>query len=65
MNRLDSTLKPNGQTLKDITEEAESKHIQETLGKFGNDMEGRKKTANSLGVSLATLYNKMKKYRII
>ncbi|MFF2455563.1 sigma-54 interaction domain-containing protein [Peribacillus simplex] len=65
LNRLDSTLKPNGQTLKDITEEAESKFIQEILGRFGNDMEGRKKTANSLGVSLATLYNKMKKYRII
>lgn len=43
LNRLDSTLKPNGQTLKDITEEAESKFIQEILGQFGNDMEGRKK----------------------
>lgn len=64
MHRLDSMPKPRGQTLKDITEEAELKYIKEVLGKFGDDMEGRKKAAKSLGISLATLYNKMKKYRV-
>ncbi|MDQ0178013.1 sigma-54 interaction domain-containing protein [Bacillus chungangensis] len=52
------------QTLKDIVEKAESDWIAKTLKDFGNDVEERKKAAEALGISLATLYNKMNKYRI-
>jgi PAS domain S-box-containing protein len=51
-------------TLREITEEVERKIIQETLERFGNHIEEKRKVANALGISLATLYNKIKKYNI-
>lgn len=49
------------QTLKNYIVEAERKFIIETLSRYGNDITGKKKTAEVLGISLATLYNKLNK----
>ncbi len=46
--------------LADVTREAERKAIQRALKCFGNDLEGKKQAAEALGISLASLYNKMK-----
>jgi PAS domain S-box-containing protein len=65
-NFLFSTQKQSesSQTLQEVMEETERKFIQETLSKFGNDIEEKKKAAKKLGLSLATLYNKIKRYNI-
>jgi transcriptional regulator with PAS, ATPase and Fis domain len=46
--------------LSDIVEEAEKNEIKKALKLFGNDINGKKKAAKALGISLATLYNKLK-----
>ncbi|MDF2681801.1 MAG: sigma L-dependent transcriptional regulator [Brevibacillus sp.] len=51
-------------TLRDVVDDAESNWIRETLKQFGEDVEDRKKAANALGISLATLYNKMRRYNL-
>ncbi|AEF94250.1 PAS modulated sigma54 specific transcriptional regulator, Fis family [Desulfotomaculum nigrificans CO-1-SRB] len=38
--------------------------IQRALNKFGSSVEGKKEAAKFLNISLATLYNKIKKYKI-
>ncbi|MBB6284977.1 sigma-54 interaction domain-containing protein [Geobacillus subterraneus] len=53
------------QPLKKVLEETERRLILETLHQFGSDVEGKRKTAKALGMSLATLYNKLKKLGII
>lgn len=40
--------------------EFEKNEINRAIKLFGNDIDGKKKTAKTLGISLATLYNKMK-----
>lgn len=54
----------SNQTLKSAIDEAERKIIIETLYRFGNHTEGKKKAAEVLGISLATLYNKLKKFNL-
>lgn len=54
---------PN-RTLKEVVEEAERQWITETLKRYGDDLDEKRKVAEELGVSLATLYNKMKKYQL-
>jgi PAS domain S-box-containing protein len=49
---------PNG-TLKEVMKNTEREIIQQALNYFGETMEGKKKAAASLGISLATLYNKL------
>ncbi|KQL46386.1 Fis family transcriptional regulator [Brevibacillus choshinensis] len=51
-------------TLRDVVDDAESNWIRETLKQFGEDVEDRKNAANVLGISLATLYNKMRRYNL-
>lgn len=38
----------------------ERQEIKNALALYGNDMEGKKRAAEELGISLATLYNKLK-----
>jgi PAS domain S-box-containing protein len=51
-------LTKTGKTLKEL----ELMAIQEALNTWGWSLEGKKKAAQSLGISLATLYNKLEKY---
>ena len=46
-------------TLQERVREFEKKEIEEMLFLYGYDMEGKKTAAKELGISLATLYNKM------
>ena len=52
------------QTLQQATQDKERAFIQEILRKYPNNIEGKRKAAEVLDISLATLYNKMKKYHI-
>lgn len=45
-------------------DEMEKFMIQRALEKFGSSLEGKKEAAMALRISLATLYNKIKKYKI-
>ena len=45
--------------LNDYLKECEKKYIRKILSNFENNLEGKKKTAKLLGISLATLYNKL------
>jgi PAS domain S-box-containing protein len=46
--------------LSDVAKRAEKKAIYETIQVYGDSIEGKKKAAKALGISLATLYNKIK-----
>ena len=43
-------------------EDLERYAIQRALKKYGNHYEGKQKAAHTLGIGVATLYRKMKKY---
>lgn len=45
-------------------EEMEKDLIMRALKEFGSSVEGKRKAAEALKISLATLYNKIKKYGI-
>ena len=45
-------------------EEIERQEIARALKHFGTTLEGKKRAARALGVSLATLYNKVKRYEL-
>ena len=47
-------------TLEERVRRFERQEIQNTLLLYGQDMEGKRKAAKELGISLATLYKKMK-----
>lgn len=64
ISELEVEPKQTNRTLREVIEEAERKLIRETLNRFGNGIEEKKKAAQALGISLATLYNKIKKYHI-
>nr|WP_263706745.1 sigma 54-interacting transcriptional regulator [Shouchella tritolerans] len=51
-------------SLKAGMEEAERQLIKNVLANCANHLEGKKQAAKRLNISLATLYNKMKKYRL-
>jgi len=46
--------------LSDKIREIEKQEILKRINLFGSDIEGKRKAASSLGISLATLYNKLK-----
>lgn len=47
-------------TLDEVIRETEVNEIKKALLRYGDTLEGKKKVAVALGISLATLYNKMK-----
>jgi sigma-54 dependent transcriptional regulator, acetoin dehydrogenase operon transcriptional activator AcoR len=47
-------------TLVELVQDAEKQIILNALKIEGNTVEGKKKVADQLGISLATLYNKIK-----
>ena len=49
-----------GLTLAQRTREFEKREIRRLLDKNGSNLEGKKKTAAQLGISLASLYNKLR-----
>lgn len=59
-----SAAAPEERKLDIIVQEAERKAIVERLNVTGSDLPGKKRAAKELGVSLATLYNKIKEYGI-
>ena len=46
--------------LKDAVRETESRVIRQAIQKYGDTKEGKKLAAQALGISLATLYNKLR-----
>lgn len=48
------------ENLADVLKKVEIQTIEKRLELFGHDLEGKKQAAASLGISLATLYNKLK-----
>ena len=44
--------------LKEKVKEFENQYIKKIVNIYGNTLEGKKKAAEVLGISLATLYNK-------
>jgi PAS domain S-box-containing protein len=53
----------NVRLLKDAVREFEEKEINKVIDIYGNTLEGKKKAAEALGISLASLYNKMQNLR--
>lgn len=53
----------NVKVLKDAVREFEEKEINKVIDIYGNTLEGKKKAAEALGISLASLYNKMQNLR--
>ena len=47
-----------------LLEEMEKQEIARALKYFGTTLDGKKRAARALGVSLATLYNKLKRYQM-
>lgn len=51
-------------SLDEYVKEAETIAIKKALDRFGDTVEGKKKSSEALGISLATLYNKISRYNI-
>jgi transcriptional regulator with PAS, ATPase and Fis domain len=47
-------------SLKEVVRQAEANEIERALLKYGDTVEGKQKVAKALGISLASLYNKIK-----
>jgi transcriptional regulator with PAS, ATPase and Fis domain len=50
--------------LSDTRKTSEREAIQEALKNFGTSVEGKRRAARHLGISLATLYNKIRQYNV-
>lgn len=60
-NRMDGSGKDKTPVLNRTLSEIEDKRIREVLEKYGNTTNGKKQAAKELGISLATLYRRLKK----
>ncbi len=52
-------------SLKTILEQVEKAALEQRLDQYPHDLEGRRRMADSLGVSVATLYTRLRKYGLI
>lgn len=59
----EDSIQTNG-TLKSVVESAEARYIKQMLKRYEKNIEGRKLVASNLGISLASLYNKIRKYEL-
>lgn len=64
IGKIDCKSSASGISLESIVNEVERKVIKECLQMYGSDGSGKQKIAEELGVSIATLYNKIKKYQL-
>lgn len=55
---------PRRMAAKRSSMQAEKEEIMQLLERFGRDTEGKRRIAETLGISLPTLYRKMKRWRI-
>ncbi|MDR2006115.1 MAG: sigma 54-interacting transcriptional regulator [Acidaminococcales bacterium] len=51
--------------LPEILDSVEKSVLAQELGKFEKTLAGRKKMAKKIGISVATLYNKLRKYKLL
>lgn len=58
-----SDLEPNSITEVMPIDKMEQLLLKAALARYGDSLEGKKKAAQALNISLATLYNKLKKYK--
>ncbi|MBP1970779.1 PAS domain S-box-containing protein [Virgibacillus natechei] len=58
-HHVSKTSIPQQQTLKEMIRNIEQEIIWETIQIYGDTLKGKKKAADRLGISLATLYNKL------
>lgn len=54
-----------GGTLMEMLGCMEREILKNSIEKFGNDVNGKRQAAISLGISIATLYNKLKRYHLL
>jgi sigma-54 dependent transcriptional regulator, acetoin dehydrogenase operon transcriptional activator AcoR len=52
------------EVLTNVVEDSEQQAIKRALDQHGSNLAGKKAAAKALGISLATLYNKLKYYRV-
>ncbi|MBU5438087.1 sigma 54-interacting transcriptional regulator [Tissierella sp. MSJ-40] len=62
-SKILASRKPNIE-IKITLDDVERQLIEEYLNTYGSSLEGKKKAAEKLGISIATLYRKIKKYNI-
>lgn len=54
----------NNPTLKEVTDRVENEYLQKMLSEYGNNLASKEEIAKILGISVATLYNKLKKHQL-
>ena len=58
-------MQEGGKTLPEIVDEVEKKLLEQGINSFGTTLEDRKKMAKAMGISIATLYNKLRKHGLL
>jgi sigma-54 dependent transcriptional regulator, acetoin dehydrogenase operon transcriptional activator AcoR len=59
------TQRHSAQTLAKTMEGIEKQILQNAIDEYGSGLEAKKKIADDLGISIATLYNKMRKFKLL
>jgi len=60
IGQIEEHVSKDARSLYERTREFEKQEILRTVAMYGNTLEGKKKAAETLGISLASLYNKLK-----